>query len=229
MTAYSTGERRGREDKRNPHATLVVLVPKGKVIHQPGKQARLEHAQQETHRRDAGKALRAPEGHGHAAPAEHEERDPAAGAQLLEEHVAGDLEDGVGDEEDHEGDDELVVGHVRRGLHVVAGARVEDLGVADVGAVEEAEEVDGGGEGDDAEILLPDEAPLCLGVDGRGLLQGRVLVNVFVSWRCEVEEGIEDEHLSRLGSRHLREGRASRWWTWPTPTVSAHGEPAYTL
>lgn len=35
----------------------------------------------------------------------------------------------------------------------MAGGGVEDLGVADVGAVEVAEEVDGGGEGDDTQVL----------------------------------------------------------------------------
>jgi hypothetical protein len=39
-------------------------------------------------------------------------------------------------------------------LHVVAGGRVEDARVADVGAVEVAEEVDEGREGEDGEVLV---------------------------------------------------------------------------
>ena len=51
-----------------------------------------------------------------APPGEHEEGDPAGGAQLLEQDVGGHLEQAVGtnDQKDHEGDGELVAGHVGR-------------------------------------------------------------------------------------------------------------------
>lgn len=47
-------------------------------------------------------------------------------------------------------------------LQVVVGRHVEDLCIADVGAVEEAEEVDAGGDGDDASVLLPEKLLFCL-------------------------------------------------------------------
>ena len=122
----------------SPNATFVVFVPERQVIHQPGEQASFKHAEQKSHCRNSSKTLRAAEHDGHGAPAEHEKSKPAAWAELLEQDVAGDLEDGVGNQEYHERNDELVIGHVGTALHVIASGRVEDLGVADVGAIEEA-------------------------------------------------------------------------------------------
>jgi hypothetical protein len=51
----------------------------------------------------------------------------------------------------------LVRGRGDFGLHVVVGGRVEDARVADVGAVQVAEEVDEGGEGEDGEVLVAEE------------------------------------------------------------------------
>lgn len=80
--------------------------------------------------------------HGGNAPAKHQKGKPPAGPQLFEKDVAGNLEHGVCDKEHHERDVELFVAHIGRLLQVVVGRHVEDLGIADVGAVEEAEEVD---------------------------------------------------------------------------------------
>jgi hypothetical protein len=56
-------------------------------------------------------------------------------------------------------------------LQVVVGGDVEDFGVANVGAVEEAEEVDACRDGDDADVLLPEELLLCFRYDA--CLSGR--------------------------------------------------------
>lgn len=149
-----------------PNTPLIMLIPKRQVVNQARKQPRLKHAQQEPHRRHAAKALRAAQRHGHGAPAKHEKGEPAGRPQLLEENVGGHLKDGVGDEKDHEGNDKLVVGHAGGALHVVARGRVEDLGVANVGAVHEAEKVDARGDGHDAEVLAADEAALVFGGGG---------------------------------------------------------------
>jgi len=53
---------------------------------------------------------------------------------------------------------------VTLGLHVILRVGVEDLGIADIGAIEEAKEVDACRERDDPQVLLPDE----------GLLLGRL-------------------------------------------------------
>jgi hypothetical protein len=48
------------------------------------------------------------------------------------------------------------------GLHIIVGGAVEDARVADVGAVEIAEEIDAGREREDPEVLLADEGALLL-------------------------------------------------------------------
>lgn len=155
-----------------------MLVPKGQVVHQAGEQACLEGAEQESHSGDAGKVVCRGREDCHGAPAEHEEGEPSTGSQLLEEDVAGDLEDGVRDEEDHERVYKLLVRHFGLVLHVVVGGQVEDHGVADVCSVEEGEEVDGGRERDDAQVLLPEQvalegAHMYIVVDGEFLREHR--------------------------------------------------------
>jgi hypothetical protein len=44
----------------------------------------------------------------------------------------------VSNQEDHQGDVELVVGHASLRLHIIVNGGVEDLGIANVGAVEVA-------------------------------------------------------------------------------------------
>lgn len=104
--------------------------------------------------------MNATDTNGDETPREHQEREPSRRPELLQQDVRGHLEEEVADEEDHEGDGELVVGGVRLCLHVVAGGRVEDLGVADVGAVEVGEEVDGRAQRDDALVLAAEEGSL---------------------------------------------------------------------
>lgn len=139
-----------------------MLIPKRQVIHQSRKQTRLKHSQQESHSRHTSKAIRSTHTHGNGAPAKHQKGQPPARTQFLEQDVARDLEDGIRNEKDHESDVELLVAHVGGVLQVVVGRHVEDLCIADVGAVEEAEEVDAGGDGDDAGVLLPEEFLFCL-------------------------------------------------------------------
>lgn len=95
--------------------------------------------------------------HGNGTPAEHEKCQPATRTELLEKDVAGDFKDGVGDEKDHESNGELVIRHVGSMLQVIIGRVIEDFGIANVSAVKEAQEINGGAEGDDAEVLLEDE------------------------------------------------------------------------
>lgn len=50
-----------------------------------------------------------------------------------------------------------MVTHFSGVLHVILGRIVENLCISNVGAVQEAEEVDTSAEGDDAQILLKDK------------------------------------------------------------------------
>lgn len=159
-TPKSTSQRRTGKNKRHPNTSLISFIPKRQVINQPRKESRLRSPQQKPHSRHAGEILDPAQAHGDSPPAEHQDGEPSAGAEFLEEDVRGDLEEGVADEEDHEGDVELVGRRVGFRLHVVLCGGVEDLGVADVGAVEVAEEVDACREGDYDAVLFPDEGAL---------------------------------------------------------------------
>lgn len=119
-----------------------MSIPKRQIIYQSREQARLKHSKQESHARHSGKAMRGAHTHGSDAPAKHQKGKPPARPQLFKKNVAGDLEYRICDEEHHERDVELLVAHVGCLLQVVVGRHVEDLGIANVGAVEEAEEID---------------------------------------------------------------------------------------
>lgn len=164
-----------------------MLIPKRQVIHQSRKQTCLKHSKQESDSRHTSKAIRSAHTHGNGAPAKHQKRQPPARTQLLEQDVAGDLEDGIRDEKDHESDVELLIAHVGGVLQVIVGRDIEDLCIADVGAVEEAEEVDARGDRDDAGVLLPEKFLFCL-CDGALLgwwefLGESVLVDLYLSCR----------------------------------------------
>ncbi|KAJ6442610.1 LOW QUALITY PROTEIN: feruloyl esterase [Purpureocillium lavendulum] len=210
--AKGARERRRREDGGHADGALLGAVPERQVVDEAGEEAcatfgedaglegqrqgqrqlrrtGFKHAQQEAHDGDGRVVARAAQAHGDGAPRQHEEGDPAAGAQALEEVVGGHLEERVGDEEDHEGNGVLVGRHAGLVEQVVAGGRVEDLGVADVGAVEVAEQVDGRRERDDAQVLLAEEGPRALGVVARRRVGAAVVVLAGVSSGCATAAG----------------------------------------
>lgn len=90
----------------------------------------------------------------HGAPSHHNSRQPPAGAELLEQEVAGDLEGGVGEEEGRQAPVVLVAAHAEVLLQAL------DLGVADVAAVEEGEQVQQREHGDQAQVHLAQDRPL---------------------------------------------------------------------
>ena len=130
-------------------------------------------AQQEARDSNGSVVLGAAQTHGDGAPGQHEEGDPATGAQALEKVVGGDLKQGVSNEEDHEGNGVLVGRHARVGQEVVAGVMVEDLGIANVGAVEVAEQVNGRRQGNNAQVLATNKLLLLYAVNVEVEIIGR--------------------------------------------------------
>jgi len=159
-TTECSGKSRTRDDHGDPDAPLVMPVPKSQIICQPRKEAGLSHAQQPADGRELVKVLARPETNREDTPRKHEEGDPSRRAELLQQQVGRDLEEAVRDEENEERDDELVLGHVQLVLHVVVGRAVELPRVSYVCAVKEAEQVRDRGQGNDSEILSPDERSL---------------------------------------------------------------------
>lgn len=101
--------------------------------------------------------MRASQAHGDSAPGDHEECNPSRRFQALEHVVRGHFEEGVGDEEDHEGERVFVIGHVGLGeelarrsvdsrradrgrMYIISRVLIEDFGVADV-AVKNVSEI----------------------------------------------------------------------------------------
>jgi len=93
--AECAGEGGAGEDEGYANAALVGFVPEGEVVDQAGEQAGLEDTEEEADASRRGEALHAAQADGDAAPREHEESEPAGGAELLEEDVGGDFEDGI--------------------------------------------------------------------------------------------------------------------------------------
>lgn len=86
--------------------------------------------------------------HDHA-PEEHDARQEDTRAEALQHDVGGGFEEAVRDEEDCQADVVLPV------LHVQVWDQPVDFGVADVGAVEEADEIEEGEPGDQFVVELP--------------------------------------------------------------------------
>ena len=82
-------------------------------------------------------------------PERHDDRNEDAGTKALEQDVGQGLEEGVGDEEDGEAGIVLAAGDVQGFLQAIK------FGVADIGAVEEGDEVEKAEPWDQAEIELP--------------------------------------------------------------------------
>lgn len=98
-TAESARQGGAGEDECDADGALLGLVPKGQVVDQAGEQAGLEHAEQEPNAGDLRKGGGAAQADGDGAPAEHQKRNPSRRAQLFEQDVGGNFENGVGDEE----------------------------------------------------------------------------------------------------------------------------------
>jgi hypothetical protein len=78
---------------------------------------------------------------GRNAPEDHDSGEEDGGSQALEQDVGQRLEEGVGDKEDAETHIVLPV------LHVKAIDQPTNFGIADVGAVNEADQVEEGSQG----------------------------------------------------------------------------------
>lgn len=100
--------------------------------------------------------MRQPHGHHHNTPKHHDDRDEYAGSETLQQHVGQRFGEGVGDEEDGE------TGVVLAGGDVEAFLQAVEFGIADVGAVEEGDEIEEAEPWDQTEVEFPEE-PAVLG------------------------------------------------------------------
>lgn len=112
---------------------MEVSRDSNKHTNKPWKQSSFENSQQKAHDSHRSEVLHAAQTHRDGSPREHEESNPVAGLEPFQHVIAGDFEECVGDQEDHESYGELEIGHVGLGEEIVAVILVEDLGACQWG------------------------------------------------------------------------------------------------
>jgi hypothetical protein len=132
----------GGEEDGGAHTELGALVPAAEIVIDAGEQTRLGQTEKPARRRQSREIGHQAHERHTDAPGEHDGWDEDAGTPAFEQDLGEGFEEGVGDEEDGQGEVVLAVGHMQVGLEAL------DLGVADVGAVEEGDEVEEAEPGD---------------------------------------------------------------------------------
>lgn len=103
-----TRNRRAHEQIAHTQRELMLGVEESQVDVQTGEEAGLDGAEEQTAREQRAVRVDEARQRGDEAPGRGDEGDPAAGREDLEDEVGGDLEEEVGDEEDGDGDLELL-------------------------------------------------------------------------------------------------------------------------
>ena len=129
------GERLGQVEDREQPDPHLVREPGREVEDHAREQAGLGHAEQEAERDEGGLALHEGEARRDHAPGDGDPGQPHLGPEAAQREVAGDLEDRVADEEDAGPQRE------RPGADPAVGLQPA-LGEADVGAVQEGDDVE---------------------------------------------------------------------------------------
>lgn len=126
QSTQRTRNRSTDEQIPNTQRELVLSVEEGEVDVQAGEEAGFYSAEEETACEECAVGINEAGERSDEAPCCGDEGDPAAGGEEFEDQVGGDLEEEVGDEEDGDGDLELLGGEVEVCLEVV------EAGVANV-------------------------------------------------------------------------------------------------
>ena len=162
------------EEDGQTNTELVALIPTTQIITDPGEKSGLSHAEEPARSHHALEIMAQAHRHHDNAPEDHDDGDEDAGPEAFEQDVGEGLEAGVGDEEDAEGGIVLAGGDVQGVFEAV------EAGVADVGAVEEGDEVEEAEPGDEAQVEFPEEA---------AVLRGWSDLDVFLCWGIGQEMG----------------------------------------
>ncbi len=134
-------------------------IPIGEVEDDAGKKSGFGCAQQKSHDVKHGCAFQKHEGHGDEAPEDHDAGDPDAGADAMEDEVAGDFKDEVADEEEAGAEAE----NAAEDFIVNAEDSLEmEFGKADVDAVDVGDDVAEKKQGHEPETDAPGDGALLL-------------------------------------------------------------------
>jgi hypothetical protein len=124
--AAGAGQRGADEEVPDTECELALRVEEGQVDGHAGEQAAFHGAQEEPAYHQPGEVLHDARQSGDDAPGHRDEGDPARGGELLEDQVGWQFAEDVGDEEDGDGDLELVAVEAEVGFQGV------EPGIADV-------------------------------------------------------------------------------------------------
>ena len=141
-----------REEDGGTDAELGSFIPAAQIVVDAGEQPRLGESQPPPRRHHALEVMGQAHGHHDRAPQHHDDGDEDRRAQALEQDVRQGLEERVGDEEDGQ------AGIVLAARDVEGVGQAVEFGIADVGAVEEGDEVEEAEPGDQADVEFPEES-----------------------------------------------------------------------
>ena len=170
--ADEAGKGGGEEQHRGDPAPVGGREPQRQKIQHAGREAGFHGADQEAQRVELPLVLHERHQRGGDAPRDHDARDPAPRADLVQHHVAGDFEQHVADREQAGADAVRRVGQRQAALQ-------REFGEADVDAVEKGEQVADHDEGHDAPRHLRHDPRHVGGGDaGRARRGGKNLAHV---------------------------------------------------
>lgn len=205
----------GGEENGGADAELVSLVPAREVVIDAGEEAGLGQAEEPACGHHAGEAVGQAHGDHDDAPDGHDDGDEDAGPETFEHDVGQGLEDGVGDEEDGEGEIVLARGDVDAGLEAI------EFGVPDVGSVEKGDEVEEAEPGDEAQVEFPEEPAVLFGCVLSASTAGMEL-----GLGCPLVGGLCSLLTILARSSALRPASGSKISWWPTPSSGPALVPA---
>jgi hypothetical protein len=133
-SAKSTTERRSAVEQTTAQQHLPPSIEESQVNDNTSQNAALKQAKKRTAHHQSGKTLREAHERANQAPHCDESGKVDACAEALDKPVGRDIGDDIGDVENQQGD------VVLRALEAELGGEAGDVGIADVGAVDEREQ-----------------------------------------------------------------------------------------
>lgn len=175
----STSSSGSREENSHAETALVTLVPESNVVSDTREQATLSKTKSHTRSKEATEVVSDTHEGGADSPSDHDGGNPNGRAEALHGHVGGNLSGDVEGEEDGDGD---VV--VPLASHAQSLLEAGELGVTNVGSVEEREEVEESKEGEELDVHLAQKTLCGGGVEDflRGIFvkrDGLLIVDLF--------------------------------------------------
>lgn len=165
QTREGTSNRGGREEHSLSELKLSSAVPGGEIVSDTREKTSLEDTEQDSCGEKTSIVLNNTHKSHDQAPENHDGREPDRGSELLKQHVRGDFEGGVGEEEDGEGHVVLLSSKLK------ISRKALDVSVTNVTSIEETQQVEKRQHGNDVEIHLSQQlAQVYAGVK---LLSGR--------------------------------------------------------